>query len=97
MDVMDQENNDSIKIHLTANGSFVYKADLRAVLGIETSRHYRQEIHLLCKELDGFQAQYQVGSDLLKVRLGVAIIIVSTILSRETGKAVEVLPLYSKS
>ncbi|NRB54044.1 MAG: hypothetical protein HRU41_40725 [Saprospiraceae bacterium] len=88
---------DIILITIPANGSFVYKADLRAVLGIDKHSHYIQEIRLLCKEIDGFAEEYHSKSDLVKVQLSLAIRIVKIIIERETGKRIEVTPSYLRT
>ncbi|NRB54263.1 MAG: hypothetical protein HRU41_41835 [Saprospiraceae bacterium] len=82
------------KITITAHGSYVYKAVIREVLGISSRRHYTQEINMLKREVEGFEIKYREGSNLVKVRLSVAIIIIQTILSRETGKDIEVEPIF---
>ena len=82
-------------IKIEAHGSYVYKSVLREVLSITTSRHYMEEIELLKLEIEGFDQQYQEGSNLVKVRLNIAITIIQTILSRETGLEIRVEPVYS--
>lgn len=82
------------RITIEAHGSYVYKSVLREVLSISTSRHYMEEIKLLKQEIEGFDKQYQEGSNLVKVRLNIAITIIQTILSRETGLEIKVEPVY---
>lgn len=84
-------------ITIEAHGSYVYKSVLREVLSITTSRHYMEEIELLKQEIEGFDQQYQEGSNLVKVRLNIAITIIQTILSRETGLEIRVEPVYQST
>lgn len=96
IDLNSYETNDPVTVDVPVYGSWVFKQDIRRILGINRSEQYLEEIEILKKDLDGFAKLYKENSQKRRIRVEVARVIICTILERANGTKPEIRVKYQE-
>lgn len=78
----EENNQELIILEVPAYGSFVYKSDIRNLLGIHTYDHWAREIELIKAEQEDFSDLYTQGSSHHRISTHLARLIIESIYHR---------------